>query len=205
MPPEEKKKWHEKSAEALRLHHLQHPDYKFSPVRRGSARKTKVKAAKEGTTSKDRIRELRETYLHMQGPALPSTRRKKGEQRGSASKAKDERIESASESTGTSTRSKSMERTHSEEAPLPMIFPRPSYPHLLADLEQRPVRVIENFRFQATDKTSRIKCTEFGRSYDEVISATPSSSIQPPSITYHIRNDKGELEERSVGVFRILR
>ncbi|KAE9410426.1 hypothetical protein BT96DRAFT_749535, partial [Gymnopus androsaceus JB14] len=29
MPLEEKKKWHEKSAEALRIHSLRHPNYKF--------------------------------------------------------------------------------------------------------------------------------------------------------------------------------
>lgn len=149
MPPEEKKQWHEKSAEALRLHKLQHPDYKFSPVRRGSARKTK--AAKEGMTSKDRIRELRETYLHVQGPAVPATMRK-GRQRGSASKAKDEKDGSASESTDIPCRSKCMEITLSDEAPLPMTFPHPSFPHLLADhidLEERPVRIIGSLRFSS--------------------------------------------------------
>ncbi|KAI0921684.1 hypothetical protein AcW2_006577 [Taiwanofungus camphoratus] len=80
---EEKEKWHQKAKEVLKQHMLKYPDYKFSPERKVS-RKSKLDALSLGREDKNKkgyIRHLRETYLDIVGPAVPSPRPRKSKSR----------------------------------------------------------------------------------------------------------------------------
>ncbi|KAJ3937382.1 MAG: hypothetical protein NXY57DRAFT_639881 [Lentinula lateritia] len=174
MPVEEKRKWHTKSAEALKLHTEKYPNYKFSPVRRGSGRRSKVKVVEDDDTqSKDRIREIRETYLHMRGPAIAPLRRRRGRQHASTSE---------DEKTGTSSKpfidqlpvsrleTQESNLFNPREPALPPLFPRPTYPHLLAnrihstddmngDYEHYP----KNAQYYASTVEDQSRCIPFNQ------------------------------------------
>ncbi|KAJ3987234.1 hypothetical protein F5890DRAFT_1499428 [Lentinula detonsa] len=131
MPAEEKKSWYDKAAEALTLHKKNYPNYKFSPVRRGSGRKSKAKASEKDLKNKDHIREIREIYLDMQGPAVAPLRRRSGKQQYSTLEDKKPGIRSES----SNDRFGPIERSPSEprEPAKPPSFPQPTNLHLLAD------------------------------------------------------------------------
>ncbi|KAH9853669.1 hypothetical protein C2E23DRAFT_114480 [Lenzites betulinus] len=83
LQPEEKKLWHDKAKEVLTAHMAKHPDYKFSPERKASRRKTPLDPDTPAMTGEDYIRSLRETYLGLKGPApKPSRQRKPKSRRG---------------------------------------------------------------------------------------------------------------------------
>ncbi|KAF5393963.1 hypothetical protein D9757_000080 [Collybiopsis confluens] len=128
MSAEEKKIWHDKAAEALKQHNEKFPNYKFSPARRGSARKNKSKGTvKDGISNRDRIRELRETYLDVQGPARSSSRRRKNSQQALMPGHK------ARASTETSSSTRSMEPHILYRTVIPVASPRPTYAHTVVD------------------------------------------------------------------------
>ncbi|KAF8165400.1 hypothetical protein B0H34DRAFT_237467 [Crassisporium funariophilum] len=77
LDPDERAKWHKQAAEVLKEHQLKNPDYKFTPAPRGS-KKNKIKTQKDtAVVGEDNARSLRETYLHVLGPAPERKRRTK--------------------------------------------------------------------------------------------------------------------------------
>ena len=56
LPPEKRKYWHDKAAEALRKHKEKHPDYKFSPERKRPSRKNAPGEGEPQPSGEDRIR-----------------------------------------------------------------------------------------------------------------------------------------------------
>ncbi|KAI9001395.1 hypothetical protein BD414DRAFT_533142 [Trametes punicea] len=77
LPEEEKRKWHDKAKEVLTAHMAKHPDYKFSPERKTSRRKTPQELEVPATDGKEYIRFLREKYLGLKGPAVSPPRPRK--------------------------------------------------------------------------------------------------------------------------------
>ncbi|KAJ8086544.1 hypothetical protein PM082_005367 [Marasmius tenuissimus] len=143
LPPEEKQKWQAKAAEAYRVHQLKYPDYKFSPAPKGSGRKGKGKSE----VSDSAVRALREKYVHMTGPAVPSTRRRRGRKvRNVAGQRDDLRsdAETVSEPSHTPSLTPAMVPAPTplypyavaesgEGATLPSDFPSPSLPYYFQD------------------------------------------------------------------------
>lgn len=83
LPMEEKDVWQEKAAQVLLEHQRKNPDYKFTPAPRGS-RRTKIKGRPEADGevhgSEERIRQIREEYTQIAGPAAIPTRRRRARQ-----------------------------------------------------------------------------------------------------------------------------
>lgn len=139
MRTEEKNKWHEKAAEHLLLHQKMYPDYKFTPARRGAAR-ARASARPNDAETKARIRELRETYTSVHGPAVSPPRRRKA-------RARRAKIESDSEKEMEDDQPRdpgwqhlatsyiphslaSSEPSSRNQSPLPPCFPSRSEPHI---------------------------------------------------------------------------
>ena len=80
LSQEEKGKWQEKAAKVLVEHQKQNPDYKFTPSPRGS-RRPKSKGHSDLTADsrgdEGRIRQIRERYTQLVGPAATPMRRKR--------------------------------------------------------------------------------------------------------------------------------
>lgn len=82
LSTEEKGRWQDEAARVLAEHQRKNPNYKFTPAPRGS-RRAKSKGQRSDTEGHDRIREIRETYTLIAGPAAAPVRRRRvrGQQR----------------------------------------------------------------------------------------------------------------------------
>ncbi|KAF8897482.1 hypothetical protein BD779DRAFT_381017 [Infundibulicybe gibba] len=79
LSPEEKAQWQERAAKVLEEHQRRNPDYKFSPAPRGT-RRAKGKTTRpdgETTSPSDRIRQIREEYTRIAGPAATPSRQRR--------------------------------------------------------------------------------------------------------------------------------
>ncbi|KAF8639441.1 hypothetical protein AX16_010296 [Volvariella volvacea WC 439] len=76
LPEGVKAYWKAEATRVAQEHHLQHPDYKFTPSRRGT-RRSKVQTKENEDEINERIRRIREEYTSIHGPVIPSQRRKK--------------------------------------------------------------------------------------------------------------------------------
>ncbi|CDO71376.1 hypothetical protein BN946_scf184908.g134 [Trametes cinnabarina] len=81
LPDAEKNKWHAKAKEVLTAHMAKHPDYKFSPERKSTRRKTTQDPEVPAPDGKDYIRFLREKYVGLKGPAVSPPRPRKPKSR----------------------------------------------------------------------------------------------------------------------------
>lgn len=66
--------WHARARDMLKNHMERYPDYKFSPSRKSTRKKTEEVEAKDG---EEYIRHLREKYMRMVGPTIASSRPRK--------------------------------------------------------------------------------------------------------------------------------
>ncbi|KAI0638009.1 hypothetical protein C8Q77DRAFT_1088877 [Trametes polyzona] len=83
LADEDKKVWHAKAKEVLNEHMAKHPDYKFSPERKSSRRKSPQDPEVAAHQGENYIRFLREKYLGLAGPSpKPSRSRKPKSRRG---------------------------------------------------------------------------------------------------------------------------
>ncbi|KAK1224409.1 hypothetical protein PQX77_012705 [Marasmius sp. AFHP31] len=126
LPPEEKQKWQAKAAEAYRVHQLKYPDYKFAPAPKGSGRKGKGKSE----VSDFAVRALREKYVHMAGPAVPPTRRRRGRKVRNVAGQRDD-LRSDAETVSEPSHTPSL-------APAMVPAPTPLYPYAVAESSEGP-------------------------------------------------------------------
>jgi hypothetical protein len=80
LPDVEKDTWRQKAAKELETHSQKYPNYKFTPAPRGSAKSRAKEVLNPSEIPEDakerRIREIRERYTAMTGPAPPPARRR---------------------------------------------------------------------------------------------------------------------------------
>ncbi|KAJ3830593.1 hypothetical protein F5880DRAFT_1501534 [Lentinula raphanica] len=135
MPADEKKCWYDKAADALRSHTEKYPNYKYSPVRKDNGgRKIKTKAIREeDAKNKDQIREIRETYLHMRGPAVAPARRRRRKEQFSTLQDKKPEIWSGSSSLVRLTCEAPESNIRTEQFIPALGLGRPTYPYLSAN------------------------------------------------------------------------
>ncbi|KAJ4487559.1 hypothetical protein J3R30DRAFT_3696281 [Lentinula aciculospora] len=137
LSPAEKQVWHDEAAKQLREHQVKYPDYKFTPASRGSSRKMKRDADQLATSDKDRVRELREKWTQIYGPAAAPSRRRKPKQKVHNMPRSEPDLESQSLFSNPALAfptSPTPSRTSSpsssvRDGSLPPVFPNPSYPH----------------------------------------------------------------------------
>ncbi|RDB22780.1 Repressor ROX1 [Hypsizygus marmoreus] len=144
LPPEEKAKWQDQAAKVLLEHQQRNPDYKFTPAPRGSRRaKAKGRADNgvEQVEGEDRIRQIREEYTKIAGPAVPPTRRRraktqnrdlKKESDTEKSPIQPQPVQSPPPSIPPSPSFSSPGHESNEMPPLPPYFPQYSFPHIAA-------------------------------------------------------------------------
>ncbi|KAE9406714.1 hypothetical protein BT96DRAFT_933910 [Gymnopus androsaceus JB14] len=110
---------------------LKYPGYKFTPAARGSSRK--AKKAQSAEEDKVRIRELREKWTEVYGPAASPRRRRKPKQKEHSLPRNEPEAEADSllpTLSFTSSPSPSSPSSSSGgDSSLPPMFPNPSYPH----------------------------------------------------------------------------
>ncbi|KAJ4479445.1 hypothetical protein C8R41DRAFT_922661 [Lentinula lateritia] len=137
LSPEEKQVWHNEAAKQLREHQLKYPHYKFTPAARGSSRKMKKDGQQSVVADKNRVRELREKWTQIYGPAVAPSRRRKPKQNAHSlpRSEPDPSLESLFTDPSfafTSSPPSSLTASPSSsvsDGSLPPIFPNPSYPH----------------------------------------------------------------------------
>lgn len=194
LPPAEKQVWYDKAAELLREHVLKYPDYKFTPAARGTSRKAKGKEAQSAEEGKDRIRELREKWTHVYGPAASPTRRRKPKQKehSLARSEPDPEIDSLFPALSfTDSRSSSSlppSPSGSVDDILPPMFPNPSYPHYP---ENQPLnfynsgagneRSFPRSPSAPSNQSFDIPFTYSGMFFDDSMSSSASSGGEPHS------------------------
>ncbi|THV08619.1 hypothetical protein K435DRAFT_772077 [Dendrothele bispora CBS 962.96] len=115
-----------------------YPDYKFTPAPKGSSRKAKAKSGLDGTSS-DKIRELRETYARIAGPAVARSKKQKTA-KNQSKLAVDIPFqhcilfsEKDSSSSSSSSSSSASQPSDLATPSLPPLFPQTPYPHLSND------------------------------------------------------------------------
>ncbi|KAJ3799396.1 hypothetical protein GGU11DRAFT_504100 [Lentinula aff. detonsa] len=195
LSPEEKQVWHDEAANQLREHQLKYPNYKFTPAARGSSRKMKKDAGQSAKTDKDHVRELREKWTHIYGPAVTPSRRRKPKQKDHhLSKSQpDLDFESlfndpALAVTVSSRSLPSSPASSVSDSSLPPVFPNPSYPHYS---ESQP----SNYRGFLMNEYPfpRPPSTSSNSSCDGSV-ASSASSFDAPSFdltSYSPRSDSG--------------
>ena len=77
LPPHEKAYWHEKARKIMEEHKVKNPGYKFNPERKKQSRKNAAEGEAPGQDHPDRIRFIREKYVHIAGEAVPPPRPRK--------------------------------------------------------------------------------------------------------------------------------
>ncbi|KAK7049579.1 hypothetical protein VNI00_005610 [Paramarasmius palmivorus] len=145
---EERKEWQAKAAEKLREHQQKYPNYKFTPSPKGNSKKGKGK--NDAAESKDRVRALREKYMHLSGPAQPARRRRmKKANRYEYMDDLPSGTDSSSESSHTPLMSPItpppmmqpfhyLSREYDSTPSLPATFPYSTMPHYFEDRRQMP-------------------------------------------------------------------
>ncbi|KAK7470715.1 hypothetical protein VKT23_002137 [Stygiomarasmius scandens] len=136
LEKEKKDYWKDQAAKELERHQKLYPDYKFNPTHRGSSRKAKTRNELD-EASEDKIRELREMYTKIAGPAPPGSR----EKRKKNTKKNRSKLELGSpfqhfsrpSDVDSSSSAQLPYPADSTESPMPPFFPQPSYPHLPMD------------------------------------------------------------------------
>ncbi|KAG5639003.1 hypothetical protein H0H81_007911 [Sphagnurus paluster] len=150
LPPEEKAQWQERAAQVLIEHQKCNPDYKFTPAPRGS-RRSKVKGPRDGETDvvdgEDRIRQIREEYTRISGPAASPARRRRPRASNRGRDLDKEPLHRSPISQASTASlppsvppspspSLSSASSASKEASLPPFFPQYSFPHIV--IPRRP-------------------------------------------------------------------
>ncbi|KAJ3977694.1 hypothetical protein EV361DRAFT_584504 [Lentinula raphanica] len=190
MSPEEKQVWHDEAARRMREHQLKYPNYKFAPVTRGTGRKSKKDAEQSARTDKDRVRELREKWTHVYGPAATPSRRKKLRTKDHLlSKSEpDSELESLSDdralasfTPSTSPFSSSTTSSSVGDGSLPPVFPNPSYPHYS---ESQPYNVFAN-QYPITRPPSTSSNSSCNGSVISSGSSFDAPSFSPSHPTYY--------------------
>lgn len=201
LSPEEKKVWQDKAAEVQAEHHKKYPTYKFTPSARGPALR-KRKGGQAGQFSSDdgsevdekvRIREMREMYLHIAGPAIPSAPRRRRTRAQTAPKAdyssevsfraQDPHFVPLPPSFPPTPLS-TPELSARNGATLPPFFPRPTYPLYPDQIANFAYGGVHHNDFGGEHMMFPFSTAAMGGSYPSSAASSPGAST-----SMHMHND----------------